>query len=212
MESVVSRIRDAGLRRIASAVVVLVFLGFFVLTGGWRMLAFTVAGWFEGALGLFGEFEPVHRIHTMSFALLIWPAILGMLVQLRSPRKHLAGQLMALVPWVALLLTFALTDFWKPLPMIAIMGGLTLVATLVHPAGRELVTSISVPQVSRVMLALVLVGAIPLLAFAATQVGLQTGAIEIAGHGQGRPRNTRRSTSHTSSTATSRRWPPSASW
>lgn len=185
MAAVASRVKAAGLRRVASAVVVLAALGFFVLTGGWRMLAFSVAGWFENALGMFGEFEPAHRMHSFAFSLVIWPAIVGLLLQLRSPRKHLAGQLMVLVPWVALLLAFALTDFWAPLPIVAIIGGLTLLAALLHPAGRELVTSISLARVSRVMLALVIVAAVPLLAFAATQVGLQTGAIEPTGHDHG---------------------------
>lgn len=185
MASVKERIKDMGLRRIAQAVVVLALFGFFVLTGGWRMLAATVALWFENGLGLGGELKPAHRMHVLAFSLLIWPTILGLLMQLKSPRENLAGHLMALVPWVALSLAMVLTGFWKPLPIVGIMGGLTFVAALLHPAGRRLVTSISVPRVSRVMLALVIVGAVPLLAFAATQVGLQTGAIEQAGHGHG---------------------------
>lgn len=185
MASVRSRVAAVGLRRIANAVVVLGFLGFFVLTGGWRLLAFVVAGWFDGALGLFDEFEAAHRIHEFAFAMLIWPAVVGLVAQLGSPRKHVAGQLMALIPWAALLVAFALTDHWAAFPMIATFGAVTLLAALVHPAGRDLVGSFTGPRVSRLLLALVLVAAAPLVAFSATQVGLQTGAIEQGGHEHG---------------------------
>lgn len=183
MGSIRSKVSDVGWRRIGSLIVVLAFFGLFIGTGGWRLLADAVAGWFEPAVGLHDEFEPAHRIHFLVFSAMIWTAVLGMLAQFRSPRKHVAGQLMALVPWVALIVAFALTDFWKALPMIAIMGSLVLLATLLHPAGRDLVSSISPSRVNRTMLVLILVAAVPVLAFSATQIGLQTGAIDQAGHG-----------------------------
>ena len=116
--------------------------------------------------------DPHHRIHDLTFSMLIGTAVVGMLAQLRTPSENVAGQLMALIPWVALVLTFALTNTWvfAPLP---ILGALTLIATILHPTGRDLFRSFSVSRVDRVMLALVVIAAVPLLAFASTNLGLQ---------------------------------------
>lgn len=178
--SIRARLSAVGLRRIASSSVVVAFLGLFVLTGGWRMLADAVAGWFEPAVGLHDEFEPAHRIHVLTFSVLVWPAVIGMIAQLWAPRKHVGGQLMAMLPWLGLVLAFALTGFWKGLPMIAIMGSLVGLAAILHPSGRALLTWVMDGRTNRVMLALVLVAAVPLLSFSGTQVGLQNGAIEPA--------------------------------
>lgn len=182
MESIRGKFADLGMRRIAFSVVVLVFVGFFVLSGGWRVLADAVAAWFEPAVGLHEEFEPAHRIHFFALPLLFWPLIVGLLIQLKSPEKQLAGQLMALLPFVALFTAFAITDFWEPATFMGVFGAVTLLTTLLHPSGRELLGSISVSRVNRVLLVLALVAAVPLLAYVGTQVGLQTGAIEASGH------------------------------
>lgn len=184
MAFVRSTISETGLRRIAFSTVVVGFLVFFlVVMESWKLLAFVVAGWFDGALGLVDEFETAHRIHEFAFALILWPVVIGMLAQLRSPRKHVAAQVMALVPFAGLLLAMAVTGHWKPLPIVGIFGSLVLLAAILHPAGRDLVRSFGLARIDRMMLALVLVAAVPLLAFAATHVGLQTGAIEQAVHG-----------------------------
>lgn len=182
MESIRGTLADLGKRRIAFSVVVLAFVGFIVLSGGWRPLADAVAVWFAPALGLHDEFNPAHRIHFMAFPLLFWPLIVGLLMQLKSPEKQLAGQLMALLPFVALFTAFAITDFWEPATFMGVFGAVTLLTTLLHPSGRDLLGSISVSRVNRVLLVLAIVAAVPLLAYVGTQVGLQTGAIEAGGH------------------------------
>lgn len=48
-----------------------------------------------------------------------------------------------------------------------------VVAALVHPTGRDFFRSFSIARVSRVMLALVGLVAVPLIAFASTNIGLQ---------------------------------------
>lgn len=175
IDSIRETAREYGYRRIAQAVAVLGFFGFFLGTGGWRLLAFPVVGWFEGGLGLVDpEKLAIHRVHDMSFAAIIWAIALGMLVQLRAPTRNVAGQLMAVVPFVALLVAFALTDFWRMLPIVGILGAFVLAATVLHPAGRALVTWPSTARVSVVLLVLVVVAAGPVLAFSASQVDLQT--------------------------------------
>ncbi|MGH7428482.1 MAG: hypothetical protein ACREJ4_09040, partial [Candidatus Methylomirabilaceae bacterium] len=96
----------------------------------------------------------------------------GMLAQLRTPSKNVAGQLMALIPWVGLALTSALTNIPVRFAPAPILGALTLLATILHPTGRDLFRSFSVSRVNRVMLALVIIAAVPLLAFASTNIGL----------------------------------------
>lgn len=173
-----TRLSEFGWRRIALTIVVVIYFGVFAAM--LRQLgAYPIFGWFENALGLFGDHKVApHRLHDFALSLIFWTAGIGLLAQLRSPRKNAAGQVMALIPWVGLLIAFALTSYWDPLPIVAVFGGLTVLATILHPSGRELFASFRVSRLNRVLLALAIVAAVPLLAFASTQVGLQTGAIE----------------------------------
>lgn len=120
-----------------------------------------------------------HRIHDLTFSFLFGTAVVGLLAQLRRPSKNVAGQLMALIPWVGLVLVVPLANYWVPrgtgfvLVATATFGGLTLLATILHPTGRDLLSSFSVSRVNRVMLSLVIIAAVPLLAFASTNIGLQ---------------------------------------
>src|SRR5688572_8651113 len=58
--------------------------------------------------------QPHHRVHDLTFSFLFATAVVGMLAQLRRPSENVAGQLMALIPWVALGLAFAPTKHWIP--------------------------------------------------------------------------------------------------
>jgi hypothetical protein len=161
--------------------VVLVTLGLFgflgvVVVGG--LLGLNAAA---QAMGHFSSLS--HRIHDLTFGFLLGTAAVGMLAQLRTPSKNVAGQLMALIPWVGLALVFPLTEYWVApgagfvIVATAIFGGLTLGATMLHPTGRHLFISFRTSRVNRVMLALAIIAAVPLLAVAFTNIGLQkTGA------------------------------------
>jgi hypothetical protein len=117
--------------------------------------------------------DPQHRVHDLTFSFLFGTAVVGMLTQLRSPSQNVAGQLMALIPWVALGLAFARAPHWIPFAPAPILAALTLLAIMLHPTGRSFFRSFSVSRVNRVMLALVIIAAVPLLAFASTNIGLQ---------------------------------------
>lgn len=184
IDAVRERLSGYSRRRIAHTAVVVAFLGFFLgIMQGWMIVIMTFGGWFEVAIGPLEEtFKAGHEIHMFIFPLLLWPVLIGMLVQLRSPERHRASQLMALLPFAALLAAAALTSTWDIVPMLGMFAPLVIVATLLHPAGRELVTGFSTSQVSVVMLVLVVLAAIPLGAATATHVGLQTGTIEQGGH------------------------------
>jgi hypothetical protein len=114
-----------------------------------------------------------HRVHDLTFSFLFGTAVVGMLAQLRRPSQNVAGQLMALSPWVALGLASVLSNTSIRFAPAPILGALTLLATILHPTGRNFLRSFSVSRVNRAMLALVITAAVPLVAFASTNIGLQ---------------------------------------
>ena len=125
-----------------------------------------------GFLGMAHFTELHHRIHDLSFAFLNATTTVGMLAQLRRPVRNVASQLMALVPFAALLLSVVLTNWSVLSPPWLLVGAAAVLATMLHPAGDPL-RSFSLPRADRTMLALIGIVAVPLLAFAFTNVGLQ---------------------------------------
>jgi len=132
--------------------------------------------------------EPHHRIHDLTFGFLFSPAIVGMLAQLRRPAKNSAGMLMTLIPWVGLLLAAVLSDAFvavilsNPSRLAAV---LTVFTALLHPTGRDFFRSFSVARVNWMLLALVIIAAVPLLVLASTNIGLQGAVTDdhaAAGH------------------------------
>jgi hypothetical protein len=189
MHKLGSWISEVGRQRPGFTVVVLVTLGLFGFLGA------VVIG---GLLGLnaaaqdMGHFSSLnHRIHDLTFAFLLGTAAVGMLAQLRTPAKNVAGLLMAMIPWVGLALVFPLTEYWVAagagfvIVVTALFGVLTLNAMIFHPTGRDLFRSFRISRMDRVMLALVVAAAGPLLTFSWTNVGLQstvTNDHSAAGH------------------------------
>ena len=116
--------------------------------------------------------EHHHRVHDLTYALLLGTAVVGLIAQLVSPKK-VASQLMALLPFVGLTLALVLTNrAVLSIPWV-VVGASTLLATILHPAGRNLFSSFSTSRVNWVMLALVSVAAVPLLSLASTNIELQ---------------------------------------
>lgn len=176
MGSLRDRIDGYGWRRIGQSTVVVAFLVFAIgIMGMWRLLAFVGSVWFDNFLGLVDPAEfGIHRVHDVAFATIVWTIVLGMVAQLKAPREHVGGMAMALVPLVALPIAFALSGFWEMAPMVGIIGAFVVVATLLHPAGRDLVGWVSGPRVSYLLLALVVIAAVPMLTFAVGQADLQS--------------------------------------
>ncbi|MBI3973350.1 MAG: hypothetical protein HY332_18930 [Chloroflexi bacterium] len=129
-----------------------------------------------GFMGMAHFTQPSHRMHDLTFGFIFVPTVVGMLAQLRRPSKNVGGMVMALIPWVGLLLAAILSAdvarviLYNPSPSVIAM---TVIAALLHPTGRGFFRSFSVSRVSWVLLALVAVAAVPLLAYAATNIGLQ---------------------------------------
>jgi hypothetical protein len=153
------------------AVYALVTLGIAGVIGG---MTFVMALQ-PGFMGMAHFTEPGHRIHDLTYGFVFTTAVVGILAQLRRPSRNVAGMSMALIPWVGLLLAAVLsTDpgvIRSAERMLAAAG--TVFVALLHPAGRAFFRSFSVSRVNRVMLALVIIAAVPLLVFASTNIGLQ---------------------------------------
>jgi plastocyanin len=133
-----------------------------------------------GFLGM-GHFrDPSHRTHELTYSFLFGVAIVGILAQLRLPSKNVAAMLMALVPWVGLLLAAVLSAdagvILSTERMLVAVG--TVMAAVLHPAGRTYLQSFSVSRVNRLMLALVIIAAVPLLLFAFTNIELQRSLLD----------------------------------
>ncbi|HEX9765276.1 MAG TPA: hypothetical protein VGA36_00835 [Nitriliruptorales bacterium] len=131
--------------------------------------------------GQFGQMQHgavgSHRVHDVTFGLLVTTMVVGVLAQLRRPAKNVTGMVMALIPFVGLLLAAVLSADAvdvvlrrNPLYQVAALAGMT---TLVHPAGRRLFRSFRVLRVNWMMVALVGIAAVPLVAFASTNIDLQ---------------------------------------
>lgn len=140
-----------------------------------------------GFLGMAHFREPHHRVHDLTYGLLFATAVVGLVAQLRRPSRNVAGMWMALMPWIGLLVAAVLSASAGVVLSAErmLVGGGTVTVALLHPARRELFRSIRASRVSWVMLALVVAAAVPLIAFAASNVGLQRAAADehaVMGH------------------------------
>jgi hypothetical protein len=170
------------------ALYALVALGFaaFFIAFMFGQMAWRVDIFLPGAFGQMthGAAGP-HRVHDVTYGLLVTTSVVGVLAQLRRPARNIAGMVMALIPFAGLLLAAVFIDAGviierldqdagllrrNPLYLIA---AVTLVAALLHPAGRDFFRSFSVSRVNWVMLALVGIAAVPLLSFASTNIRQQ---------------------------------------
>lgn len=144
-----------------------------------------------GAFARMGHFTQAHhRMHDLMFALLFVPAVLGLLAQFRRPERNIAGMLMTLVPGAALVLVLAFAfatggnaRTFQP-PWVIVTGG-ALLATSLHPAGAAFSGSFRRARLDSAMAALVVVAAVPSLAFAWSNISLQANVSDdhaAAGH------------------------------
>jgi hypothetical protein len=153
------------------SIAVLITLGLAGLIGLMTLLMSILGGF----LGMAHFTEPQHRIHDLTYGFLFTTAVIGLLAQIRRPSKNVAGMLMALIPWVGLLLAAALSaepGVIRSAERMLVATG-TVVATVLHPARREFFRSFSVSRISWIMFGLVIAAAVPLLAYASTNLGLQ---------------------------------------
>lgn len=129
-----------------------------------------------GFLGMAHFTDPRHRTHDLTFGFLFGVAGVGLLAQFRRPSRNVAGMVMALIPWAGLLLAGILSTEVFRVVLInpsRVVAPAVVITALLHPTGRHFFRSFSVSRVNWMMLALVVIAAVPLLAYAATNIGLQ---------------------------------------
>ena len=143
------------------------------------LMALRLDALLPGAFAQMAHFtEPSHRTHDLTFAYLFVPAMVGIVAQFRRPSRNVAAMVMALVPSVALLvtvlLTFVIYSNGRTLqpPWLMVMAG-AIIALVLHPAGRDLFRSVTRSRISRELLALTGVAAVPLIVFASSEIRLQ---------------------------------------
>jgi hypothetical protein len=116
-----------------------------------------------------------HRIHDLTYGFIFTTGVVGILAQLRRPSKNVAGMLMALIPWVALLLAAILSTSASVIlsteRLLVAVG--TVIVALLHPAERDFFRSFSAERINWVLLGLDGIAAVPLIAFAANNIDLQ---------------------------------------
>lgn len=122
--------------------------------------------------------EAHHRTHDLIFGLLFLPTLIGVLAQFRRPSRNVGPMLMALGPTIGLGLTVALTlTLWGNVQVLQppwlMVGAAVLIATGLHPAGRDFPDAFRLGRASPPMLAATGLAAIPLTGFAATNLRLQ---------------------------------------
>ncbi len=124
---------------------------------------------------IFDRFYRSRRTHDVAYGALFTTAIVGTLAQLRRPEKNVAGMVMALIPAAALLLVAVLSDDSDVVQRnpLRYAAWVMVVAALLHPAGRTFFRSFRVSRVNWAMLALIAIAAVPLIAFASTNIRLQ---------------------------------------
>lgn len=119
--------------------------------------------------------DPFHRTHDLTYGLIFGTGVVGILAQLRRPAKNVAGMATALIPWTALLLAAVLSG--DPRVILSAervaVAALTVIVALLHPTGRAFFRSFSISRVNWVMIALVGIAAVPLVAYASTNITLQ---------------------------------------
>ncbi|MFC7228042.1 hypothetical protein N0B31_11575 [Salinirubellus salinus] len=175
--STVSDLSTFGKARLAGfGLVVLATIGFAVVALG-ELFSLLVVGWTEPVGAELG----IHRLHVMAIALTILTTLLGVFVQAYRPTRQVASMLGAFLSIVvAAGITVGVGESLGSIVPFLLLVGL---ATVLHPAGRELLDRGQ--SYSPAMLALVVVAAIPMLAFAVDQVSLQLGSGDphaAAGH------------------------------
>lgn len=133
------------------------------------LLEWGVTAWFSTE---FGD----HRVHQIVDGVLIAGMIAGVAVQLYRPARRVA----AMQATVVLVVVFSAIAFLGGGPAEEVLPFLVfaLVLGALHPSGREMVRPFTAGQFSPRLAGLVAVAALPLVAFAVSQFGLQVSVVD----------------------------------
>lgn len=172
MHQLTHNLKEFGLRRIAFSLVVLSYLGFL---GFINVMMILPDNWIS-AMGHFNFVSTgsTHNlVHELVFALIVGTGAVALASQLWKPKENFAGQLVALIAWGAMIVLAIVTNNWIPQILYIIFGGLTLLATILHPKGLGLFSWFQRKRISSALFALVIIAVIPFTMFAFANLNLQ---------------------------------------
>lgn len=119
-------------------------------------------------------YEPVgpHRVHDLNFFALVWLGLLGIAIQLYRPGERVTAVILPVLVMGPLAL-MAVTS-GSPIAMLPILFTVIgVVVVALHPAGLSVVRFDRNSPIDRGLLGLVVVAAIPLTGYAATELSKQ---------------------------------------
>lgn len=155
---------------VAAAVMAVMFLP--------ELLASLVTGWTaEGAAEL-----GIHRLHIMGIATVVSVFLLGLFAQAYQPKKRVAAMWGAFLTILAVSVGTVAYDVGRPEEVIPFLL-VTSVALVAHPAGRQLFRRGD--SYSPALLGLLGVAALPLVAFAVSQLSMSSNGLDphaVDGH------------------------------
>lgn len=128
------------------------------------MLPLVVTGWYTDI----GS----HRLHDLNFFALIWLALIGLVLQLYDPADRVTAVVVPVLvmgPLAVLAVTTGSSIAMLPI-LFTVVG---LVVAALHPAGRSILRVDRVEDVDARLLGLLVVAAVPLLAYAGDQLVTQ---------------------------------------
>lgn len=144
----------------------------FVISSG--LLALMVAAMLlpNTALELVTDWGGAHMVHDVMFTLFALMVLVGLATQVGAPRQRVAAMTLVVAFPLGVVIAGAATGFFFP-PLV-VMLALGVIATVAHPAARDLVRPQARPCV--LTLGLALVWLVPAVRYAADNLMLQAGA------------------------------------
>lgn len=144
----------------------------FVISSGLLALMVAVMLLPNTALELVADWGGPHAIHDVMFTLFALMVLVGLAAQVGAPRQRVAAMTLVVAFPLGVLVAGAATGFF--FPPLAVMLALGVIATVAHPAARDLVRPQARPCV--LTLGLALVWLVPAVRYAADNLMLQAGA------------------------------------
>lgn len=144
----------------------------FVVSSGLLTLMVAVMLLPNTALELVTAWGGPHMVHDVMFTLFAAMALVGLAAQVGAPRQRVAAMTLVMAFPLGVVVAGAATGFF--FPPLAVMLALAAIATVAHPAARDLVRPQARPCV--LTLGLALVWLVPAVRYAADNLLLQAGA------------------------------------
>lgn len=152
----------------------------FVISSGLLALMVAVMVLPNTALKVVTDWGGPHMVHDVMFTLFVAMVLVGLAAQVGAPRQRVAAMTLVVAFPLGAVVAGAATGFFFP-PLL-VMLALGVIATVAHPAARDLVRPMARPCV--LTLGLALVWLVPAVFYAADNLMLQAGAPAADAHAE----------------------------